>query len=294
MKIKPVAFDSFSTRSMATIIETDLKIFIDPSIAIAPRRYGLEPSKIELNELNKKKKEIIEEAKSTDLFIITHYHWDHCPNPNEEHFEIFKSNAKFLIKDFNKTNKSQLKRGNNVISEARKLNNEFIFEFADNKNFEMNNTFIEFSKPLNHGVNDLLGKIIMIKISYKNNNVVFASDIQGINNKETLNELIKFNPYFLILSGPATYHYKWKNKWTKRDNHYLKELIEKTDIKTIIIDHHLLRDLNYKEKIKEVIEFSKQFNVKIITAAEFLGIENKQLEAKRKELINKNPKNIEK
>ena len=56
MIIIPIAYDSFSTRSMATIVKTDIKIFIDPSIAIAPYRYNLKPHRIELEELKKQEK----------------------------------------------------------------------------------------------------------------------------------------------------------------------------------------------------------------------------------------------
>ena len=43
-RIVPLAFDSFGVRSMATFVETDdLKVLIDPGVALAPVRYGLEP-----------------------------------------------------------------------------------------------------------------------------------------------------------------------------------------------------------------------------------------------------------
>ena len=283
MKIDLLAFDSFSNRSMATIIETDVKIAIDPSVAIAPKRYGLSPSQIELEELNKKIDEI--SKLKFDIGIITHYHWDHCPNPNEKHFDIFKNNNFFLIKDYNKTNKSQNFRAKKVINKAREINNKIKFKIADNKTFEFNNTLIEFSKPLNHGPTELLGKVFMVKVSFKDDNIVFASDIQGINDNETLNELLKMNPKILIMSGPATYHYKWQERFTKISIQNTLRLIEKTQVKTIILDHHLLRDLNYKEKMKKLYEKAEIFGCKIMTAAEFMGKENLQLEAYRRELI---------
>jgi predicted metallo-beta-lactamase superfamily hydrolase len=285
VKIEPISFDSFSVRSMFTIVKTDLNIFIDPSVAIAPKRYGLEPSKQELKELKEVQNFIVNNYKKSDLFIITHYHWDHCPNPKSPQFEIFKSQKLFLIKDFNKTNKSQYLRANEVIKKAKEINKNFNFEIADNKEIEISNTLIKFTKPLWHGPeNSPLGKVIGAYVEYKNNSLLFASDIQGILNKETLNELIKFNPKILIMSGPATYHYKWNRSWTQTNNKNLKTFIEKTNVKTIIIDHHLLRDLKYKEKIQEVLDFADQFNVKILTAAEFKGEKILQLEAHRKEL----------
>ncbi len=283
MKINLLAFDSFSNRSMATFIETDVKIAIDPSVAIAPKRYGLDPSQIELEELSKKIDEI--SKLKFDIGIITHYHWDHCPNPNEKHFSIFKNNYLFLIKDYNKTNKSQNFRAKKVINKAKEINSKINFKIADKSTFEFNNTLIEFSKPLNHGPTELLGKVIMVKISFKNNNIVFASDIQGINNDETLKELIEMNPKILIMSGPATYHYKWQERFTKISAQNILKLIEKTQVKTIILDHHLLRDLSYKEKMRELYEKAENLECKIMTAAEFMGKENLQLEAHRKELV---------
>ncbi len=285
IKIFPISFDSFSTRSMATFIKTDINLFIDPSIAIAPKRYSLPPSKLELNSLEEGKKKILELYKQANVFIITHYHWDHCPNPKEKHFEVFKSKSLFLIKNFNENiNKSQQIRAKTVIEKAKKINPFFHFQFADNKEFYFEKTYLNFSPALWHGVtNTPLGKVLAVEVSYKNDSLVFASDIQGILNEETKEWLIKTNPKILILSGPATYHHKWNKKLTDISNKNLIDFIEKTDVKEIIIDHHLSRDLNFKEKLEDVYKFGGQFGVKILTAAEFLGMKNLQLEAHRKE-----------
>jgi len=64
----------------------------------------------------------------------------------------------------------------------------------------------------------------------------------------------------------------------------LKEAIENTQAKTIILEHHILRDLHYKEKIKDVFELVEKMDKKILTAAEFYGQENLFLEAWRKDL----------
>ncbi len=289
LKVIPVAFDSFSTRSMATFVKTDLNIFIDPSIAIAPKRFSLPPSKEELSALEKGKEEILKLSKQIDIFIITHYHWDHCPNPKEKHFEIFKNNALFLTKNPKENiNKSQQVRAERVIKKANELNPNFQFQFTDDKEFHFGKTCLRFSPALWHGIsNTSLGKVLAVEISYKDDSLVFASDIQGILTEETKKWLINTNPKILILSGPATYHYKWDKKLTKTSNENLINFMEKTNIKNIVIDHHLLRDLNFKEELKDVYKFGEQLGVKVITAAEFLGKKNLQLEAHRKELLKK-------
>ncbi|MEM2772647.1 MAG: MBL fold metallo-hydrolase, partial [Candidatus Pacearchaeota archaeon] len=57
-----------------------------------------------------------------------------------------------------------------------------------------------------------------------------------------------------------------------------------TDVETIILDHHLTRDENFKDYLKEILNQNK---TKILTAAEYLGKENELLEAKRRELYKK-------
>ncbi|HIP90634.1 MAG TPA: hypothetical protein EYH22_03725 [Candidatus Nanopusillus sp.] len=284
MKVLPVSFDSFSTRSMATLIETDVKIIIDPSVAVGPKRYGLPPHEIELIELNNSQQRIIGLSKYVDLVIITHYHWDHCPSPNSKHFNVLYG-KNILAKSFKENvNRSQGVRGRTVYVE---LKNKAHFIFADNKEYNLNNTTILFSEPVWHGMRgSKLGYVLMALIQYKNDSILFASDIQGVLDNKTKNIISEFNPTMIIMSGPATYHNFWRDRLLKISNSNIKEIIEKTSVKNIIVDHHLTRDLYFREKIKDLIYFANQFGVTIQTAAEYLGIKNKLLEARRKELYN--------
>lgn len=52
-RIMPLAFDSFGVRPMATFVETDdLRILIDPSVALSPLRYNLRPHFFEWQRLD--------------------------------------------------------------------------------------------------------------------------------------------------------------------------------------------------------------------------------------------------
>ncbi|MEM1833555.1 MAG: hypothetical protein QXG06_04950, partial [Desulfurococcaceae archaeon] len=78
VKIKLIGFDSMGTRGMATVIDIDgFKVFIDPGVNIAPRRYGLPPHPLELEALEKHLDEIHRETIDSNVLIITHYHRDH-------------------------------------------------------------------------------------------------------------------------------------------------------------------------------------------------------------------------
>ncbi|BFI73885.1 hypothetical protein YN1_8720 [Nanoarchaeota archaeon] len=279
MIIIPIAFDSFSTRSMSTIIKTDINIFIDPSVAIGPNRYNLKPHPIELKELKNKREEIIELSKSVDLIIITHYHWDHCPNPDEDHFKILY-NKKIILKDINNNiNNSQKERGRRVYN---KLKNKAEIFFGDNKTFEINNTYIEISPPLFHGEeNSPLGFVIGPYIEYKNKSLFFGSDIQGILNDKTLNYIIEKNPDYIILSGPPFYHPKWNNELTDVFYQNIYKLMENTKVSKIIIDHHLARSKDYLNVLGYLKNIGKNYGVEFLSAADYLNIENKLLEANR-------------
>jgi predicted metallo-beta-lactamase superfamily hydrolase len=54
--------------------------------------------------------------------------------------------------------------------------------------------------------------------------------------------------------------------------------------KEIVLDHHLLRDINWRKQISELFVHAEQFSTEIKSAAEFRGVEENLLEARRKEL----------
>ena len=89
----------------------------------------------------------------------------------------------------------------------------------------------------------------------------------------------------MILDGPPTnmlgFRFSKKNLQLASKN--LLEIIKKTECE-ILLDHHLLRDIKYKEA------FSKPYKIggkRLKTFAEYLGKENNTLEAHRKKLWGK-------
>jgi predicted metallo-beta-lactamase superfamily hydrolase len=50
--------------------------------------------------------------------------------------------------------------------------------------------------------------------------------------------------------------------------------------------HHLTRDLEYREKIKSIVEKAHSIGKNITTASEYLGMEPDLLETRRKEIYN--------
>ncbi|MCD6108587.1 MAG: MBL fold metallo-hydrolase [Thermoplasmata archaeon] len=277
MKVKPTASDSLGVRSMATLVETkDCRIFIDPSAALGPSRYGLPPAPQEIEALSRTKDEIRGLAEKCDVLVISHYHYDHY-DPNEE----FYQGKTVYAKDINKNiNKSQTERGKEF---KEIVENRCRLIYCDDTSHTIGETTIVFSPPFFHGPSNVrLGYVIMTTIDDGDFRLLHASDVQGPVTKEAKDYIISQRPDLLIIDGPPTIFLGWKfsRKNLEDASSNLVEIIKSLDC-DIILDHHLLRDLKYKENFPEPYRIGGE---RIKTFAEYLGKKNNTLEAHRKEL----------
>src|SRR3989475_13327791 len=113
--------------------------------------------------------------------------------------------------------------------------------------------------------------------------------------KEQLSFLIDAQPTVLYVDGPMTHmpeHYPQEH--TKRSLTHLVRIIRTTDVRTLILDHHILRDREWRSRMGSVFEAGKEHEVAVLTAAEFAGKPVDQLEANRDKLsgIEPSPKTI--
>jgi predicted metallo-beta-lactamase superfamily hydrolase len=284
MKIVPLAFDSMGVRSTATFVETDLKIVIDPGVSFAPLRYGLPPTKFELERVEELSEKVCEYAQEADILTISHYHYDHY-FPEAD----FYAGKILLIKDPKKNiNRSQKGRGKeflNWVKDTPKL-----MEFADGRSFKFRETEIDFSPPFYHGgEGSKLGYVLACSVKYKDKKMIHASDIQGPQVIATTDWIIQQNPDILILSGFPTLLMGWRSSkfGLYQSNKNLRRIISATKVKTIILDHHLVRDLHYQNKTEDIFKEADSLKKKVITAAEFVGKKPEFLEARRKEFYKK-------
>ena len=279
MKILPVAFDSMGVRSMATYVETkDVRIFIDPGVSVSPDRYSLPPHRIELDRHREMWEAIKHWVNVSDIIIVTHYHYDHH-NPDEQ--GIYDDKDIFLKHPREFINQSQKQRAEILLRQiescAKTINN------ADGKTFNFGETRVQFSEPVFHGSSAQLGYVLEVFIE-DNERFIFTSDVQGPLDAKAMDFIIDNAPDTIILDGPATYllgsHYKKNDIVSAFEN--IKKIIAQTPVRKMVIDHHLLRDLQWSDYIVGLDKI--RANVTVCSAAGYLGKKEEILEARRKEL----------
>jgi len=288
MEIKLIAFDSLGVRSQSTFIQTkDTLIHIDPAAALAPRRFGLPPHRVEVEKLYELAEEIIEYLKEAEIVIITHYHYDHHDPNRLIPVELYRGKEVYVKHPKEKINISQRIRASRFLKMIKQYAKEI--KIADNNFIVKGGTTIKFSEPVPHGVNDRLGYVVEVSISDKEYSLVYTSDVEGPVLENQLRFILSEKPEIAIIDGPLTYMLGYRFSQEDLDNAVdnLKRIVS-SGVKTMILDHHLVRDPDYKDRIAEVLDYAKIFKVKVLTAAEFMGKPVNVLEVKRKELYRSN------
>lgn len=149
---------------------------------------------------------------------------------------------------------------------------------------------IKFSKPVPHGsTGSPLGYVLMATIRYRNEKIMFASDVQGPIAYETLYTILLEKPSLLILGGPPTYLADFRLQTSELHNALENLKLLAQSISTIILDHHLLRDKEWRKTVIPVFETAKRYNNRVVTAAEYLNKPNMFLEACRAQLYEEEP-----
>jgi len=282
LEVTPLAFESLGTRSMATLVKAKkLKILLDPGVALAPRRYGLPPHPVELSRMREHWERIRAEASSSQVLVVTHYHYDHH-NPREP--EVYRGKTVFVKHPKRKINFSQRKRAALFLKEIGPLVGEL--DYSDGKEFSVDDVTIRFSEPVLHGTSERLGYVTEVSISHKDFTLVFTSDVEGPSISEQAEFIIDEDPSLVICDGPMTYMlgYRYGYESLEKTVENVTKIFSETRVKDFIFEHHLLRDLEWSEKLAELLRRAEELGVTVQTAAEYMGVENDFLEANRRKL----------
>ena len=302
ISFKPLAFESLGVRSMASLIETpDLRILVDPGVSLGIR-FGLLPHPQEYKARAELRDLLGEASQRADVIAVSHYHYDHY-TPNftenvligsspEEAVRLIQDKILF-VKDFRtQINPSQRRRGWFFQRFAEKHSKEM--HAADGKEFSFGGTKLRFSKPVYHGESGSgLGWVLMLIVSYGEEKVMHASDIQGPIDETALTEILPEKPELLVVGGPPLYlsGSTVKEDLITRGRENLIRTCEKIPVS--IVDHHLLRSADWKTFIEPAIEAANSKGNVVLSAAEYEGSPNRLLECRREELYEQDPPSLE-
>lgn len=265
---------------MASFIQTDdVNIVIDPAVALAPNRFGLPPHALEerrRDELWGHIKEMVTEA---DVLIVSHYHYDHV-DPKEP--EIYRGKSVLIKHPRRMINPSQKNRAASFIRSIKSITEEI--GYADNRTYEFGDTEIRFSKPVPHGSTATRGYVVETAVE-ADDTFVHSSDVQGPLLEEQIDFIVSERPETLFVDGPSTYRKdQIAQLELRKANENLVKLIREANIRRLVVDHHLTRDLEYRQQIQPVIDAGDELGVAVMVAAEYLDVAPSLLEARRKEL----------
>lgn len=289
MRVKLLAADSLGTRSMCTFVDTgDVSVVIDPGAALGPWRYGLRPHPKETKRLEEHKAEIARLTSKADLVIVTHYHYDHIPRPYED--VSWLKGKMVVIKDpENNINFSQRSRARLFLGQLQGVGCKI--SVADGGNIRIGATLIKFSRAVYHGNSPRLGYVIEVCISTGSECLVHTSDVEGLVDEQQLSFIIENKPDTIICDGPMTY--MLGSRFTENDlersmNNFMK-VIASCRPAALVLDHHLIRDLSWKDRINKLMVYAERFGTCVCTAAAFSGLSYEPLEAMRKKLYESFP-----
>lgn len=201
---------------------------------------------------------------------------------------MYKGKIVFLKHPKKNINKSQKKRAKFFIDEIEKIVKKL--EYSDGGEWKFGTTLLRFSDAVTHGPSEKLGFVTEVMVKEKST-FIHTSDVEGPCNEKQTKFILENKPNTIFIDGPLSYMmYRYGTRAMSASVKNMIRIIENCPLKELIIDHHFLRDLKWKERINKVFKFAEKKQTKILTAAEFNGLKTEMLEALRKELYKKWPK----
>jgi predicted metallo-beta-lactamase superfamily hydrolase len=301
IRVVPLAAESLGVRSMCTYVETpDVKVLLDAGVSLCPDRFRLPPHPKEFKAIEEARRRIAEAADKAEVVTVSHYHFDHhTPSyedwlsnwtaSNETATQIYAYKTVLVKNPKEKINYSQRRRGWMFQKTGGKYAKKL--ESADGKTFTYGrDTMLRFSEPVSHGPADsALGWVLMTTVNYQGERFMHAPDVQGPMVTSTLKIILKDKPQLLMIGGPPLYlaGFKVGDQQIQTGLKNFGEIVKV--IPNVILDHHILRDEDWREKTKTAIPDAWRRKSKILTAAECLGEKNLFLESMRKRLFAEEP-----
>ena len=283
MKIDILGTESLGVRGLSCSVKLrDRKIVIDPGIALGWNRYGYLPHPFQIAVGRKVREKIIGAlANATDI-VFSHFDGDHvplaAPNPYQLGINAVK---KHLLRSIIWAKGAE---PSSRLENRRRMEIEDALKAVLPAAEESSDGAVQFSMPLQHGLRRKKAvTVMMTRIEEDGFVFVHASDHQFLH-VESIEHILSMNPDVVLSSGPALY---LENLSTAQQKRAVENAVELSrNIKTLIIDHHLLRDEKGLDWLKEIACATGN---EVICAAAYMGQKPLLLEAWREDLYERMP-----
>jgi len=146
--------------------------------------------------------------------------------------------------------------------------------FNDNLTFEYGGARVKFTEPMFHGVEfSRVGWVVGFTVEKGKYKILYTSDLNGPIIEDYAQWIIDEKPNTIILDGPMTYMlgYTLNRINLERALDNAVRIVREAGAETIIYDHHLPREKRFREHTMRVWKTAERENVKLVTAAEYLG-----------------------
>ena len=291
MQVIPLAADSMGVRSMATFVETKtVRLLIDPGAVVAERRFGLSPHPLETACLDCCRERISLFAKSAHAIIITKYDVEHFSPDRPE----WAANKRLIVKNPNLHVRPEIRTfAFEFLKTVRNNASEIVF--ADGMSFTFGKTKLTFSESFALDPQEKTGGAILLAVEDDEEAFMYSSGIRGVYPDGAVAFLSSRPSTLIYLDGPLTQQSDRTapkipvGLMFKR----VKKIILDSATPRVILDHHLLRDPRWRQRVEPLVQLALEKGIVLQTAAEYRGEEIMELEARRKTLYELHPFNRE-
>ncbi|MEM2058635.1 MAG: hypothetical protein QXO76_10345, partial [Thermoproteota archaeon] len=242
--------------------------------------YGLPPHPKELSLLEEFWRRIASAAEECEVIAVTHYHYDH--HSSTRFLEEIYGGRVVIVKDpENMINFSQKGRARIFLGKIRPIAAQVMV--ADGKEYSYGGTRLEFSQPVPHGPDSQLGYVVQLSVKDSTDSFLFTSDVQGFPLDYQVKFVIGNKPRTIFIDGPSTYMLglNLTVEQLEASLRNIGRIMSQVHPSVMILDHHLLRDLEWRKYFENLSEEAEKMGVALGSAAEYMHIKINQLEALR-------------
>jgi hypothetical protein len=284
MEIEIIGAESLGVRSLCCAVEAQgRRIVIDPGLALGYERNGLLPHPAQVAVGERTRRRILVALNHATDVVMSHLHGDHVPLPDANPFQLKAQRVTPLCRGARIWVKGRRGLSDHMVDRRAAISEILDRDLpaADGKT----DGPIAFSPAVPHGEPSThLGTVMMTRVEDEEAVFVHASDIQLLDT-EAIALILDWAPDVALVGGPPLYLSRFMGL-RRRARAWRNAERLAGGVRTLILDHHLLRSV---EGLSWLARLSVRSDQRVMCAADFMERSRRLLEARREELYDEMP-----